>query len=51
MENRGAGEFRADPSEETASAFRFDQSERDASGAFFALGLWLEIFPNKFAKN
>ena len=39
MENRGANEFRAAPSELAASAFRFDQSERAASGAFFALGL------------
>ena len=28
VENGGAGEFRADPSQGTASAFRFDQSQR-----------------------
>ena len=39
MENGGAGEFWADLSEGTASAFRIDQSERAASGAFFTLGL------------
>ena len=39
VENGGAGEFWADPSEGTASAFRIDQSERAASGAFFTLGL------------
>ena len=39
VENGGAGEFWAAPSEGAASAFRFDQSERDAPGAFFAFGL------------
>ena len=39
VENGGANEFWADPSEGTASAFCFDQSERAASDAFFTLGL------------
>ena len=39
VENGGAGEFWAAPSEGAASAFRFDQSERDTPGAFFAFGL------------
>ena len=41
VENGLGRDFQADPSEGTAYAFRFDQSERDATGAFFALGLWL----------